>query len=85
MYINMAERQDAIQAGTIYKNPYNIGWRKNLKRVFGDVPWYQMIALSRREPPPPEYPLLPPEISDKNSNGHSAYEASNFSSAISRV
>lgn len=60
-YFNMAERADAKKGGYVYKNPYDQGWRKNLKRVFGDVEWYQALSLSRRPPPPPQYPFLPEE------------------------
>ena len=59
----MAERQDAKLEGTTFKNPFDRGWRKNMRRVFGDVPWYRALCISRRYPVPPEYPLLPDEIS----------------------
>ena len=60
-YLNMAERADAKRGGYAYKNPYDQGWRKNLKRVFGDVEWYQALSLSWRPPPPPQYPFVPEE------------------------
>ena len=60
-YFNMAERIDAKKAGTTFKNPYDQGWRKNLKRVFGDVPWYLALSLSWRPALPPQYPFVPIE------------------------
>lgn len=38
-------------------NPFDEGsWRKNLRRVLGDVPWYRNLYPSCREPPPPMFP-----------------------------
>jgi palmitoyltransferase len=52
-YINMEERADAKEMGLVFKNPFDKGWRKNLKRVFGDGSWYSVILLSLRNPPTP--------------------------------
>jgi hypothetical protein len=41
-----------------------MGWRKNLRRVFGYTPWYTSLLISRRRPVDPEYPFLPDEIVD---------------------
>ncbi len=65
-YINMDERSDAKSRGEVYKNPYDRGWRKNLLRVFGDVPWYKAILMSYRLPIEPEYPFLPEPFSNAN-------------------
>lgn len=35
------------QHGMIFKNPYDMGWKKNLRRVFGDTPWYAALLISR--------------------------------------
>mmetsp|Transcript_11715 Transcript_11715/g.11350 ORF Transcript_11715/g.11350 Transcript_11715/m.11350 type:complete len:345 (+) Transcript_11715:449-1483(+) len=68
-YLNVYEREDAKAIGMIFKNPYDMGWRKNLRRVFGDTPWYASLFISRRRPVDPEYPFLPDEIVDVfNSN-----------------
>lgn len=39
------------------RNPFDEGWRKNLKRVLGDVPWYRNLWPSFHTPPPPKYPF----------------------------
>ena len=62
-YINMEERAEAKEQGRTYKNPFDKGWRKNLRRVFGGGGGSSacgLILLSARTPPPPEYPPLPP-------------------------
>jgi hypothetical protein len=53
----MKNRQDAIAYGTPYKNPFDEGWRKNLKRVFGDIPWTRQLWPIVITPPPPKYPF----------------------------
>lgn len=58
-YLNMEERSDAKLRNETFKNPYDKGWRKNLRRVFGDVSWYSSLLPSFRLPPPPDYPMLP--------------------------
>jgi hypothetical protein len=35
-YINYEEASEANLRGEFYRNPYDMGWRKNLQRVFGD-------------------------------------------------
>jgi hypothetical protein len=58
-YINMEERSDAKHRGHVFKNPFDKGWRKNLSRVFGNVPIMQALAISLRKPMPEEWPPLP--------------------------
>jgi hypothetical protein len=53
----MGSRQDAVSNGFTYKNPFDEGWRKNVKRVFTDLPWYRNLWPSLQNPPPPKYPL----------------------------
>jgi hypothetical protein len=81
-YINLSEKHDAKVVGDTYRNPFDAGWRKNLKRVFGDVPWHLALCLSRRQPPPPEYPLLPEEAPISPYRSSSAYSKRD---ALSRV
>ena len=71
-YLNLHEKHDAKLEGMIFKNPFDMGWRKNLRRVFGDVPWYLALSLSWRKPSDPEYAFLPQEIvefASMSSNG----------------
>lgn len=56
-YMNAADRLEARGSGVVFKNPYDLGWRKNLRRVFGDYPWYTAALPSLRDPPPPMYPF----------------------------
>jgi palmitoyltransferase len=59
-YINIENRADAKEEGKEYKNPFDKGWRKNLKRVFGNERgFFGAILISSRPPPPQKYPLLP--------------------------
>lgn len=57
-----------------------MGWRKNLRRVFGDVPWYSALGISKRKPIQPEYPFLPDEIIENNfsndNNDHNEFNNS---------
>lgn len=55
---NWAKRK---RQGSKYKNPYDQGWKRNWKQIYGDQPWYIAILPSRREP---EY--LPVPIPGKN-------------------
>lgn len=57
-YVNMEERRVAGEQGYVYRNPFDEGLRGNLRRVFGDVPWYRALLPSVRTPPEPMYPLL---------------------------
>ena len=41
----------------VFSNPFDEGYRKNIRRVFGDVPWYRDLLPSRREPPQPKFPI----------------------------
>jgi palmitoyltransferase len=58
-YINMEERAEAKEGGYTYKNPFDKGWRKNLRRVFGEGSLCGAVLMSLRSPPPCEYPPLP--------------------------
>jgi hypothetical protein len=55
--MNAADRMEAKGSGIVFKNPYDLGWRKNLRRVFGDSPWYFAALPSLRDPPTPMYPF----------------------------
>ena len=58
-YINLEEGREARLNNKTFKNPYDKGWRRNLRRVFGDVPLHKALLLSLRLPPEPEYSFLP--------------------------
>ena len=58
-YINLEEKSDARDNNLAFKNPFDKGWRKNMMRVFGDLPWYKAGLISVREPPTQAYPFLP--------------------------
>ena len=55
----MEEGREARLNNKTFKNPYDKGWRRNLRRVFGDVPLHKAASLSFRLPPEPEYSFLP--------------------------
>ena len=58
LYINYDEGCEQRKLGNVYHNPFDQGWRKNLRRVLGDVPWYRALLLpSLHGPPPPLYPF----------------------------
>ena len=61
-------RSEAIASGTTFRNPFDKGWRKNVKRVFGDVPWYTILLPSDRLPLDPEYPFDFEATSYSNAN-----------------
>jgi hypothetical protein len=71
-YINLdhkyrlAEEQSSNPhlAPMVFANPFDEGWRKNIRRVFGDVPWYRDLLPSWREPPQPKYPVDAQDIQD---------------------
>jgi hypothetical protein len=50
----MARSYDPHRKGA-YRNPFDEGWRKNLRRVLGDVPWYVHLLPNFTPPPPPRY------------------------------
>lgn len=53
-YTNLEARQEAHAAGTAFRNPFDEGSaRKNLRRVFGAVPWYRHLLPSGHAPPEP--------------------------------
>jgi hypothetical protein len=55
--MNLRNRQDALNSGITFRNPFDEGWRKNMMRVFGDVPWYYNLWPSLHLPPEPKYPF----------------------------
>lgn len=56
--MNLEERREAYLAGTVFRNPFDEGWRKNLLRVFGSSsPWYRHLLPSTQPPPAPRYPF----------------------------
>ena len=55
----MEERQVAKEEGYKYANPFQEGsLTRNLRRVFGDCPWYMALLPSTRPPTEPTYPLV---------------------------
>jgi len=56
-YVNMDRRQACKEQGIQYHNPFDMGWRQNLARVFGNHSWWLTVLLPSLEPPPP--PLYP--------------------------
>jgi hypothetical protein len=54
----MEERREAKRYNRTFKNPFDKGWRKNLRRVFGELTWYQLLIPIIRDPPSdPDYPF----------------------------
>jgi hypothetical protein len=47
------------------KNPFDEGWRKNCRRVFGDVPWYTHLLPNFTLPAAPMYPFVYEEGEDR--------------------
>eukprot|EP01038_Epipyxis_sp_PR26KG_P012366 gene12366-16588_t len=56
-YINLQASHEARLHGIAYRNPFDDGWRKNLRRILGDVPWYYNLWPNFRSPPDPKYPF----------------------------
>lgn len=56
-YGNQSKRFRATKRGEVWRNPFNIGLRKNWKQIFGDRPWYLAVLPSARPPPPPLCPF----------------------------
>lgn len=56
-YVNLRNRSDARSSGQVFKNPFDEGWRKNIRRIVGYVPWYKIIFPSLHKPPEPKYPF----------------------------
>ena len=57
-YINWDLRQEAKKMNIIYKNPFDQGYKKNIRRILTDIPWYQLLYphfVSRH--PKPLYPI----------------------------
>ena len=52
----MEESRDASSRGEVFKNPFDHGYRKNFRRVFGDDSWLAVVLINFRNPPDPEYP-----------------------------
>lgn len=57
-HINLEQKRIARLSRSSYRNPFDQGnWRRNMSRVFGDMPLLLAILPSLRDPPPPEYPF----------------------------
>lgn len=56
-YMNLEARREAYLTGSLFRNPFDEGWRKNLLRVFGTSPWYHLLLPSLQRPPEPKYPF----------------------------
>ena len=50
----MANRYDNLRR-RVFKNPFDEGWRKNMRRITGDVPWYTHLWPNFTPPPAPLY------------------------------
>lgn len=51
----MTKKYALAKRGIDYKNPFDEGWRKNIRRVLGDVPWYVHLLPNFTLPAPPMY------------------------------
>ncbi len=58
--MNLEERREAYVTGAVFRNPFDEGWRKNLRRIFGgeNIPWYRSLLPSTHKPPDPKYPFV---------------------------
>jgi len=56
-YLNQGQRYKARARGEIWRNPYDIGFSKNWKQIFGDRSWYVAIFPSSSPPPAPLCPF----------------------------
>jgi hypothetical protein len=65
----------AATAAAAAKNPFDEGWRKNCRRVFGDVPWYTHLLPNFTPPAAPMYPFEYEEGEDRWRASASAYAA----------
>eukprot|EP00600_Ochromonadales_sp_CCMP1393_P007346 CAMPEP_0174957578 /NCGR_PEP_ID=MMETSP0004_2-20121128/2148_1 /TAXON_ID=420556 /ORGANISM="Ochromonas sp., Strain CCMP1393" /LENGTH=134 /DNA_ID=CAMNT_0016205699 /DNA_START=563 /DNA_END=967 /DNA_ORIENTATION=- len=54
-YTNMKLGYEARREGVQFRNPYDEGIRKNLRRVFGDLPWYRQLLPNFSPPTEPLY------------------------------
>lgn len=57
VYENYEWKSDALEHGEVFKNPYDKGWRKNLRRIFGDHSIMLSLLPSTRMPIEPDYPF----------------------------
>jgi len=55
----MEESSYAKAEGEVYKNPFDAGYLKNVKRVFGESACMTLFVFSWKQPPLPEYPFEP--------------------------
>jgi len=53
----MRSGYEAKSNGIVFRNPFDEGWRKNLRRVFGNVPWYRNLLPGFHPPAEPKYPF----------------------------
>ncbi|KAJ1432034.1 DHHC palmitoyltransferase-domain-containing protein [Ochromonadaceae sp. CCMP2298] len=57
-YENLTRAFVAQQHGLVFRNAFDEGWRKNMRRVFGDAPWYRHLLPHNSPPPPPRYAFV---------------------------
>lgn len=53
--MNLSKKYAYAKRGIEYKNPFDEGWRKNVRRVLGDVPWHVHLFPNFTPPAPPKY------------------------------
>jgi hypothetical protein len=63
-HVNWRNSNDARASGQTFKNPFDEGWRKNVRRIVGYVPWYKILFPSLHRPPAPKYPFELSQRSD---------------------
>jgi palmitoyltransferase len=63
---NYSNMRRAKQHGSIWKNPYDLGWKQNWRQVYGSQHWLRALLPSSREPE-----FLPIPISGKPIRRHS--------------
>lgn len=56
-YVNIENKLEARNENCEYKNPFDQGFRKNIARLLGNVPWYYLFFPVPNEPQCPLYPL----------------------------
>lgn len=56
-YMNFDAATEAKSRGQSFRNPFDRGWRKNLKRIIGDKNILFLLLPVKVEPSGPEYPF----------------------------
>lgn len=72
-YINTARFYDP-QRRAVYRNPFDEGWRKNLRRVLGEAPWHAQLWPNFTPPAAPKYAFAYDSV-DGGGGGASCTEA----------